>query len=317
MPDRIVRPLKDTQAHPFEGKTAVWWRVANPWLDRRVLHYAHQGGAREAPSSTLHALRRSDKIGAHALELDVHRTVDGHLVVCHDSTVDRTTPTSGAIAAMTLADVRSLDNAYWWVDGHESLVGAPTEHYEFRGHFPDNEAFGIATLEEVLNEFSHLFINLDIKETAPNGQGYERQLADILRAYGRTDDVIVASFHDSALAEFRTYAPEIHTALGPADTVTLIGAFIEGATEPALSNLLPSQVAVQVPYFFGELQVVSPTVVERVHETGLAVHVWTIDEHDEMHQLLDMGVDGIMTDCPSVLASVLNDRQMNWSKPRP
>lgn len=290
--------------------------MANPWLDRRVLHYAHQGGAREAPSSTLYALRRSDELGAHALELDVHRTADGHLVVCHDSTVDRTTPASGAIADMTLNEIRALDNAYWWVDGHESLVGAPPEKYEFRGHFPDNETFGIATLDEVLTEFAHLFINLDIKETAPNGLGYERQLADILRAYGRIDDVIVASFHDSALAEFRSYAPEIHTALGPADTVTLVGGFIEGATEPALTGLLPSQVAVQVPFFFGELQVVSSLVVEQLHETGLAVHVWTIDDHDEMHQLLDMGVDGIMTDCPSVLATVLNNRGLNWGQPR-
>src|SRR5204863_5412261 len=73
----------------------------NPWLDRRVLNYAHQGGAREAPSSTLFALRQAVAGGADALELDVHATADGTVMVCHDATVDRTTPASGAIAELT------------------------------------------------------------------------------------------------------------------------------------------------------------------------------------------------------------------------
>src|SRR4051794_22837037 len=79
---------------------------ANPWLDRRVLNYAHQGGAGEAPSSTLLALRLAVEAGADALELDVHATKDGELVVCHDATVDATTDGTGAIGAMTLAQVR-------------------------------------------------------------------------------------------------------------------------------------------------------------------------------------------------------------------
>src|SRR5687768_9453981 len=91
--------------------------TTNPWLERRVLNWAHQGGAKEAPSSTLFALRQAVANGADALELDVHMTKDGVLVVCHDATVDRTTNATGAIAELTLDDVKRLDNAYWFVPG--------------------------------------------------------------------------------------------------------------------------------------------------------------------------------------------------------
>src|ERR1700687_756037 len=107
--------------------------AANPWLDRRVLNYAHQGGAREAPSSTLFALHRAVAAGADALELDVHDTADGHLVVCHDETVDRTTDGKGPIADLTLADLQSLDNAYWWVPGEVVAHGRPDADYPLRG----------------------------------------------------------------------------------------------------------------------------------------------------------------------------------------
>ena len=76
------------------------------WLERRVIAYAHQGGAWESPSSTLHAIRHAVEAGATGVELDVHATADGELVVCHDATVDRTTPQTGAIASFTLAQLR-------------------------------------------------------------------------------------------------------------------------------------------------------------------------------------------------------------------
>jgi glycerophosphoryl diester phosphodiesterase len=278
----------------------------NPWLDRRVLHYAHQGGAREAPSSTLFALRQAVALGADALELDVHRTVDGVLVVCHDSTVDETTNAIGAIAEMTFAELRDLDNAYWWTeqlseDCHADH-NASKESYIFRGRFPAEPEFGIASLEEVLSEFTGVFINFDIKETAPKVHGYERDLADTLRRYRRTNDVIVASFHDVALERFRAYAPEIHTSLGPTQTLESAGLLWEGKQIP---KGLPGQAAFQIPMRFDGALVVTPELVSAAHHAGLAVHVWTIDDPADIGELLKCGVDGIMTDCPSVLAEAL------------
>src|SRR5438874_10252841 len=139
----------------------------NPWLSRRVLNYAHQGGAREAPSSTLCALRQAMTRGATALELDVHATADRELVVCHDATVDRTTDATGAIAEMKLAELRSLDNAYWWAPGEVVATDRAVGDYVYRGRAPADHDFGIATLREVLEAFPAVFLNLDIKQTAP------------------------------------------------------------------------------------------------------------------------------------------------------
>lgn len=274
---------------------------SNPWLQRRPLHYAHQGGALEAPSTTLYAMRRATREhGAHALELDVHRTADGVLVVCHDTTVDRTTPATGAIHDLTLNELRGLDNAHWWSPGHDAVVGLEDEAYKLRGRFPGDASLGIATLEEVLVEFTDVFLNFDIKEIGPHR--YETELADRLRAHDRTTDVIVASFHDDALRAFSAYAPEIHVSLGPADTFAFYDAVTNGAP---FRTFEPSQVALQVPASFEGIEVVTPAFVDAAHRHGLAVHVWTIDEEDEMRQLLAIGVDAIMTDRPSVLTTVL------------
>ena len=303
----MTTPSQQNQTRPVKSvllSTATVPHVRNPWLDRRPLHYAHQGGAGEAPSSTLRAMRRAvSQFGAQALELDVHRTADGHLVVCHDSTVDRTTNASGEVHRLSLAELRQLDPAFWWAPGFDARNDLDPDAYPLRGLFPVDESLGIATLDEVLTEFPSVFLNLDIKEVGP--VRYETQLADRLRAYGRSADVIVASFHDDALRTFNDYAPEIHVSLGPTDTFAFYAAVHDGAPMPPWS---PSQVALQVPASFGDIDVVTNDFVEGAHAVGLAVHVWTIDAEAEMHRLLDLRVDGVMTDFPSRLASVLAAR---------
>ena len=263
--------------------------VGNPGLERRVLNYAHQGGAREGPSSTLVAMRRALDAGAHALELDVHCTADGAVVVCHDETVDRTTDGTGRIADLTLADLRKLDNAYWWRPGE--VVDHETGPWPLRG-----EGHGIPTLEEVLDAFPGTFLNLDIKETT----GYERRVAEVLQAFGRTHDVIVASFHDEATDRFREVVPDVCTSAGTAATAAFFFAVREGRTAPPMPH-----VALQVPPSHEGTVIVDEAFVDAAHAAGVAVHVWTIDEPDEMRRLMALDVDGIMTDRPSVLAEVL------------
>jgi len=269
----------------------------NVWLERRVLNYAHQGGAAEAPSSTLVALRRAVSVGAHALELDVHATSDGHLVVCHDETVDATTDGTGAIAGMTLAEVRRLDNGYRFTTDDGAT-------YPFRG-----QGLPVATLREVLEEFPDVFLNLDIKQTAPAVEPYEAPLAALLQEFGRRDDVIVASFLDAATDAFSAIAPEIHTSAGTLATTAFWQAVQEGGDPPVAAT---RHVALQVPPTAAGLTVVDERFVSRAHEVGLAVHVWTIDEAGQMGELIDLGVDGVMTDRPSVLAEVLGRYGRNW-----
>ena len=98
-----------------------------------MIAYAHQGGAWESPSSTLHAIAHALEAGATAVELDVHATADGELVVCHDATVDRTTPAQGTIASHTLAELRQMDFSYWWIPGADVTPGRPADDYPFRG----------------------------------------------------------------------------------------------------------------------------------------------------------------------------------------
>lgn len=284
----------------------------NPWLGRRVLNYAHQGGAREAPSSTLFALRQAVAAGADALELDVHATADGELVVCHDATVDRTTGGHGAIADLTLADVQALDNAYWWVAGEVVAPGRPDRDYPYRGRAPAEAAFGVASLREVLEEFGGVFLNLDIKQTAPDVAPYEARLAALLREFGRRDDVIVASFLDHATEAFSAVAPEIPTSYGTGATA-LFWQAVHGGEDPPTPR--SGQVALQVPTEFQGLTVVDEPFVAAAHRRGLAVHVWTIDDAEEMRRLVDLGVDGIMTDRPSVLDGVLREMGAGWTTP--
>jgi glycerophosphoryl diester phosphodiesterase len=277
--------------------------ASNPWLSRRVLNYAHQGGAREAPSSTLFALRTALEVGAHALELDVHATADGELLVCHDATVDRTTNASGAIADITHAESRELDNAYWWVEGEVVATDRPEADYVHRGNAPGDRDFAIATLREVLEAHPGVFLNLDIKQTAPAVAPYEEALAALLREFGRVDDVIVASFNDAATDAFKSFAPEVSTSAGTLAVAEFYGAVRDGLPTP--DSVLRHH-ALQVPPAFQDITLVDERFVTRAHEAGLAVHVWTIDDADEMRRLLALDVDGIMTDRPSVLSAVLS-----------
>lgn len=295
-----------------EREATVRQVTTNLWLERRILNWAHQGGAREGPSSTLFAMRQAVAAGAEALELDVHMTADDVLVVCHDATVDRTTDGHGAICELTLAELKALDNSYWWVPGSVIDHGAPAEAYPHRGKAPSDPDFGIATVEEVLEAFPGVFCNFDIKQSAPAVRPYEELLAQTLRRHGRADDVIVASFLDEATERFRQLAPEIHTSLGTNATAAFYWAVQAGDPPPPTAH-----VALQVPRTFGAITVVDERFVAAAHAAGLAVHVWTIDEPEEMALLVDLGVDGIMTDRPAVLADVLDARGAGWPGPAP
>jgi glycerophosphoryl diester phosphodiesterase len=121
--------------------------MSAPWLARRVIAYAHQGGSYEGPSSTLTAIERALRNGASAVELDVHATKDRHIVVCHDNTVDATTNGRGEIANLTLAEVRELDNAYWFIPGATVTPGRSDDEYRDRGKAPEDRDYGVATLE--------------------------------------------------------------------------------------------------------------------------------------------------------------------------
>ena len=291
---------------------------ANPWLDRRDLNIAHQGGEIEAPSNTLFALKTAKAKGSDVLEIDVHATSDGELVVLHDATVDRTTAGTGEVDAMSLEEIKALDAAYWFVPGCGTCHDRPSSEYAYRGYATGERRiapklrrkgfragdFRIPTLREVLEAFPDELINIEIKNTAPMTAPYEDKLAALLDEFDRGQDTIVVSFTDNATEAFKLWAPGVATAVGTAQAALFWGS----AQGPLPGAPNPRHQALQVPIELNGLTVVTPEFVERAHANGLAVHVWTINDRATMEWLLDIGVDGVMTDRPALLEQVLRER---------
>ena len=273
-------------------------------MARRVIAYAHQGGAWEAPSSTLFTIRRALELGATGIELDVHGTADHELVVCHDATVDRTTNGAGAINTLTLKQLRELDNAYWFVPGADVTPGLDDDAYPYRGRAPEDTDLTVATLDEVLDLMSKwpgVALNLDIKQTAPAVDPYEASLANALSEHELKDRVIVASFLDAATDTFASLGTGVATSAGTLATANFVRAVRAGETAPTTDH-----VALQVPVSTAGIVIVDDQFVTAAHRAGMAVHVWTVNEPATMDMLIGLGVDGIITDVPTVLVAKLD-----------
>lgn len=280
--------------------------IDDRWLARRIIAFAHQGGSFEGPSSTLHAIRSALDAGATAIELDVHATKDRTIVVSHDETVDATTGHSGVIAELDLSQLAEMDNAFWWQPGATVTPGGSPEDYPFRGCAPNDRNFSIVTLEEVVRAFPSVLLNLDIKRCDPEVEPYEELLANELQRLERRDSVIVASFHDSAIQRFRAIAPGVATSAATGETAAFYFSHLEEA--PVVAPVR----AFQVPATFDGIEVVTERFVDVAHQHGVAVHVWTVNRRDEMDRLIDLGVDGIITDTPTPLATLLKERDCGW-----
>lgn len=302
----------------------------NPWRDpsRFLINFAHRGGVIDFPENTLYAYYQAAELGAEVLEMDVYQTSDGELVVLHDLTVDRTTNGTGAVGEFTLAELRELDAAYWFVTGHGTPHDRPEEDYTFRGIATGDKApppgyvpedFRIPTLEEALRAFPHELINLELKPNTENPDGnYEQVMADLLIKYGRQTDVMVASFLDSAATNFKAAAPCVTTSIPTGQVAGLVIASQGPGTIPPQ----PQHSAFQVPPNTSQIsqapgetpvEIVTEDFVNDAHNAGLAVHVWTINDCPEMVRILNLGVDAIMTDRPLLLEQVLAQPEGQWS----
>jgi glycerophosphoryl diester phosphodiesterase len=262
-----------------------------PYLQHeRPLFFAHRGGSLLAPENTLVAFERGLSYGADALELDVHMTRDGELVVFHDVTLDRTTDGTGPIAAHTLEELRRFDAGYRFTpDGGQT--------HPFRG-----QGVTIPTLAEVFARFPATRINVEIKQSTP---GRERRLWELIQEHQVEDRVMVGSFVDAALARFRALTGgRVATSAGSRE----VRNFLVAALCRTTRLLRPAYDALQVPDTYGRIRVVSRTSVEAAHRLGLEVHVWTVNDRATMEQLLHLGVDGLMSDRPDILAEALTPR---------
>ena len=258
----------------------------NKRISEKVLLMAHRGGEKVWPSNTIYAYQQAAALGADVLETDIHATKDGVLVMRHDPFVQSTTDGQGFIRDLTLAEIKALDAGYTWSeDGGQS--------FPFRGM-----GITIPTLEEVLQAFPALRLNIDIK---PEDPAVVAPLVELLRRYGRAEQVMVASFHDRQLDLFRRLCPEAPTAAGVRETLGLVV-----LNKLGLRKLFrPRGQAFQIPECYGRLRVVTPGFIRAAHARGMQVHIWTVDAVEDMQRLIQWGVDGIFTDYPPRLKAVL------------
>jgi glycerophosphoryl diester phosphodiesterase len=297
--------------------------TTNPWLKRRVLNIAHQGGEDEFPSNTLYAFRKAVRAGADMLELDVGVTRDDQVIVMHDTSVDRLTNGTGLVSDMSLQEIQRLDAAYWFsADGanHYSHNLDPAA-YRFRGVATGERRppkgfkaadFRVPTLRAVLRAFPRTPINIEIKartkqedvsEYVYNAEVLARDLADVNRG-----DLIVASFQQPALDRFHELVPRIGNSPGIAGVA---GWVLDGTAPPQ------GTVALQIPITFklGDtvFNVTTADNVSRAHQERYAVHTWfsneDVDGAENWPKLVDWCVDGIMTSHPVQLERTLRSHR--------
>lgn len=248
-----------------------------PFLDepRSVLAFAHRGGAYhpeiEGLENTLAAFRHAVGLGYRYLETDVHATRDGVLLAFHDTVLDRVTDRKGEIATLSYAEVRA------------ALIGGKER---------------VPTLAELFDAFPEARFNIDIKSDAA-----VRPLADFVTARDLQDRVLVGSFSGRSLNRFRTLTRgRVATSAHPLEVV----AFLVSPTGGVARLLTRGRVAaLQIPHRRSVLTVANRWLVRKAHTARAHVHVWTIDDAAEMLELLDRGVDGLMTDRTDILRDVL------------
>jgi len=250
-------------------------RRVHPFLNQPgPIAFAHRGGAGEAPENTLAAFEIAVALGYRYLETDAHVTLDGVLVAFHDDRLDRVTDRTGAIGTLSIREVEAADAGYRF-----SPDGGST--FPFRGR--DTR---VPRLEEILLRWPALRINID-----PKSDSCVAPLVALLDRLGAWERVCIGSFSDRRLRRIRALGRgRACTSMGP-HSATLARLL---ATAGMMGRLGAD--CIQVPIRQGRIPIVTKRFVETAHHAGLPVHVWTINDEAMMDDLLDLGVDGIMSD---------------------
>jgi glycerophosphoryl diester phosphodiesterase len=245
-------------------------RTTHPLFGTLPVALAHRGGAAESAENSPLAFQHAVDLGYRWIETDVRATIDGHAVVFHDATMDRTTDATGELSALPLAEVRSAR----LTDGQAPI-----------------------TLAQALDTWPEIRFNVDVKS--------DDTVAPFLQAVADAaawDRVCAAAFSTSRLRRLRGQAgPRLATSMGPSEVARLVLGVPDES--PAC--------AAQVPHRARGVPVVTRRFIQRAHRLGVQVHVWTINDPVEMEALLDLGVDGLVTDRPTALREVLT-RRGSW-----
>lgn len=237
---------------------------------------AHRGFSAAHPENSMAAFEAAVRLGFTYVETDVHGTADGVAVAFHDTTLDRVTDARGAIAELPWSRVRAAR-----IEGTEP----------------------VPRLDELLDAWPALRVNIDVKASSAIGPTVE-----VIERLGAHDRVCVASFSDARRrAVVDALSRPVATSAGNRVTATFLALARAGA-DRGVRRALRGVACLQVPERHGRVRIVSERTVEAAHRAGVQVHVWTVNEADDMRRLLDLGVDGLVSDRADVLRGVLRER---------
>lgn len=251
--------------------------------------FGHRGASGVAPENTLPSFALATALGADYLELDVHATRDGEIVVLHDPLLDRTTNGEGPVREWRWADVEALDAG--WHFTHDGRA------FPYRG-----QGVRVPRLAEVLAAHPERRFNIEIKQGDPP---IVTATLDVLRRGGALERTLLAAEHDDIMAAIRAaVGGDVATGMSVGD----VFAFVDRLLRDDWSGYTPPGAALQVPPAHEGLEIVTAASVAAAHRAGLEVHVWTINDAAEIERLLAVGVDGVMSDLPGLVATAVRRR---------
>jgi glycerophosphoryl diester phosphodiesterase len=267
--------------------------MRHPYFDLPTpIVIGHRGAAGEVPENTLESFRHALAEGAQILESDLHTSADGVVVMCHDDAVDRTTDGTGSIAALDSSQLERLDAGFRFTpDGGRT--------HPFRGR-----RLRIPTLREAFESFPDARFNLELKERQP---ALVSGALGLIAEFKREAKTLVTAADDRLMAMLRDAlkASGMHVAMGACagDVASFVRAALAGSPPPS------EPMALQIPVEFAGRRLVTPELIRVAHRHDIQVHVWTVNDPREIEQLLDLGVDGIVTDHPGRLAALVAERR--------
>ncbi|WP_245604780.1 glycerophosphodiester phosphodiesterase [Paucisalibacillus globulus] len=271
---------KNTDLHKFDRE--------------RPLVIAHGGGNDLAPSNTLAAFTNAHELGVDMLEFDIHMTKDDYLVSIHDPTVDRTTDGQGRVNDMTLEEVQALDAGANFQDVNGE--------YSYRG-----KGVYIPTVDEIFSTIndSDMLYTIEIKDSNDPDLYQEMSvlLWKLIQEYGLEENVLIAAFDQSIIDMVLEASDGEALVSGGRDEITKFVVF----HKLFLNGLYQQDVhALQIPTEDSNINLMDKKLIRGAHNRGMDVHYWTINDPETMQELIDLGVDGIMTDRPDLLMELID-----------
>lgn len=238
-----------------------------------IIIYGHRGASKYAPENTFSAYNKAIDMGADGIEIDVHKSKDGHLIVCHDERVDRTTDGEGFIKDLTLEEIKKLDAGRWFSE-------------EFRGE-------RIPLLDEVLKfvKGNNLLLNIEIKNGPIFYDEIEEDIVKAVRAYDLVENTIISSFNHYSLAYIKNIDKQFKTGI----------LYIAGMIEP-----WDYARKVGASYIHPLYLTINKEVVQESQGNGIMVNPFTVNREEEIKLMKSFNVDSIITDCPDICKKVFN-----------